>query len=351
MVRRQGQLASGTELTAESAAAAKTAAIDSIKRGTFFARKEVAALPSTLEEGIKRWAKETRPLRKTEDARTKHDQRAKRVIKYLTEIKPPLNQLPLGHVQRRHMITYRNWRRAAGLGASAIANEMFVISQVFRSALDWGLEVANPCAGNDAQGMPIIPAARAERRGRELRNARPITGDEMESLLRVASRYRHMPAIIRVAAMTGLRLGQIELLGPEWLRRDKSGSPELLLPDLGGVGARRSKNFHGQVVPISARAAEFIESLSVCGDGRFFDLAHHAASMLMTKIKKKAGVNGVSLHSARHTHNAALELAGATPADRAAALGQSSVDVNVAFYTHADAGRLRKALDDQKNTK
>lgn len=89
MVRWHGQFAIGMELTVESAAAGRTAAIDSINRGTFFARKEVAAAPNTLEEGVKRWATEIRLLRKTEDCSLRSNAAASYGDGTMTDEVPP----------------------------------------------------------------------------------------------------------------------------------------------------------------------------------------------------------------------------------------------------------------------
>lgn len=341
-VRRSGYAASGVETTLEAAAAQRALVIDQIRRGVFVPKIEVANRPRTLSDAIRRWADETVGLRRTEDAQEKHRQRAARVIALVQEIRPSLDR-ELNRIKKPDMIAYREWRRAHGVSASTIANEMFAVSQTYRTAIEnWGLELVNPCSGRDGQGNPVVPSARAERGTRPLRNARPITEAELRRLIAEAARYRHMQNVLTLAVLTGLRAGQISALRQEWV---STSTKVLEMPDLGGQGPRRSKNFHGQRIPLSDEALRLLESLPVGDDGRYFDLAPHAASVLVAKLKIATGISGVSLHSARHTFNVALSAAGATPEDRAVALGQSSVETNLRHYTHVDMARLRQALN------
>lgn len=342
-VRAEGFTRTGVRSTEADAAQARTEVIRHIQMGDLLeweAACEAYAVGQkmTLRAALKRYLSEIVPKKDSERDRVELQNNAARTVADLEALH--MADKPLAGVRKADMIALRDRCLDAGLSASTTAKRMYLVSAVFRTADDnWGLEVANPCRGRDAQGHRVVPN---ESVGRDRSKARRLTKDELRSLFAAAQSVQELPEILAVGCATGLRLGQVVALNRNWI---DFKAAEITFPNRSEPGRpTRSKNARGQKVPLSPFAVALLQDLPTKPNGQYFSRSVVTVSVAMNRIRSRLELPPMSFHTIRHHYNSLLLDQGLGPEERAVVLGQLTAEVNSKHYTHVDRDRLARAL-------
>lgn len=207
-----------------------------------------------------------------------------------------------------------------------------------RQAVVWGLLDADPTAG-----LRVPRAPRQERR--------VLSKEELSKLLNAARDYKHY-LIIRLLALTGMRLG--EALGLKWqdidfcegavtvkraadvrsrtLKETKTSSSErtLKIDDETISLLKAHKKNRGKIFPLAGKKNDLVFASL---DGR--PIREGAVRKTLNYALKKAGLPHIRVHDLRHTAGSLLLDAGYSFPTVAAFLGHSSPATTAAVYAHA----------------
>ncbi|WP_280950115.1 site-specific integrase [Methylobacterium radiotolerans] len=102
------------------------------------------------------------------------------------------------------------------------------------------------------------------------------------------TRAWYLRPLIMLALETGMRRG--ELLALEWNNIDL---------DRRLASLATSKNGHGRSIPLTPRAVDVISGIEV-RDSRVFPVEANAVRLSWERLRKRAGLESVKLHSMRH---------------------------------------------------
>jgi integrase len=211
------------------------------------------------------------------------------------------------------------------------------------------------------------PAALVTRPGVERREARHLDAEGVAALLRAAQTSRYYPALVLIAA-TGLRKGEalalswdtgIVNLDEGWLkvRKTLGRVADLVFSEPKTERSRRTVSLSAAVVAVlrKHKAAQAAERLRA-GDqwtetGLVFTTEFGTAVdprnflRVIEDAAKAAGVEGVGVHTLRHSAAVGWLEAGVHIKAVADMLGHSSISVTGDIYGHTSDGTARAAVD------
>lgn len=218
-----------------------------------------------------------------------------------------------------------------------------VLASVFADAVARGWRDGNPATAVAKRRQPAPPSLEV------------FTADEVEAIARAAG--GELGALIIVAAMTGLRRG--ELVALRW-RDVRFKQPALHVERAVSDGQiKRPKSGKARTVPLADRPLAVLRELSERqwwtapgdlvfprSDGR---MRHpDAVSQAFCRARDAAGAPPLRFHDLRHTFGTMLARAGVTGFDIQAWMGHSSYTTTQRYLHHAprhgDAARLTAAL-------
>lgn len=218
-----------------------------------------------------------------------------------------------------------------------------VLVSVFADAAARGWREGNPAAAVAKRRQPAAPSLEV------------FTGEQVETIGRAAG--GELGALIVVAAMTGLRRG--ELVALRW-RDVRFDQPALHVERAVSDGQiKRPKSGKARTVPLADRPLALLRELSqrqwwTGPDDLVFarqdgGMRHpDAVSQAFTRARDAAGAPPLRFHDLRHTFGTQLARAGVTGFDIQAWMGHSSYTTTQRYLHHAprhdDAARLTAAL-------
>ena len=218
-----------------------------------------------------------------------------------------------------------------------------VLASVFADAAARGWGEGNPATAVAKRRQPAAPSLEV------------FTCDQVEAIAQAAG--GELGALIVVAAMTGLRRG--ELVALRW-RDVRFDQPALHVERAVSDGQiKRPKSGTHRTVPLADRPLEVLRELSarrwwtgpddLVFPGQDGGMRHpDAVSQAFTRARDAAGAPGLRFHDLRHTFGTLLARAGVTGFDIQAWMGHSSYTTTQRYLHHAprhgDAARLTAAL-------
>lgn len=259
-------------------------------------------------------------------------------------VEPAIGTMPFGKVTRADVQKLVDDLVRSGYAPATVGASITALRAVYRSAIDRGQPVDNPCAR--------VKVPRIERR-RE-RFATPAEATALLAALKDEDR-----PIWATALYAGLRRG--ELMALRWMDVDL---------DAGLLHVRRGWDLeHGPIepkyraskrtVPLAAILRPFLAAQKLRtgrdGDALVFGRTAHIPfdySSLPTRAQKAwqaAGLERISLHECRHTFASLMIAAGVNAKALSTYMGHASVDVTFDVYGHlmpgseAEAARLLDA--------
>jgi integrase len=228
------------------------------------------------------------------------------------------------------------------LAPKTVRHIAFLVQDCLQQAMDWDLIGKNPMR---AVRKPKLPR----------RRPKVIDHSGLDSLLRKASRIRLFPFVM-LAASTGMRRG--ELLALEWTDLDwDQGILEVsksLEQTRKGLRIKGTKSEETRRFSIPPDVLEVLrdhqrhqqEDRRLYGgdyanlnlifarpDGQYYSPDRIGARV--REVMRAAGLQGVSLHSLRHSHASELLSQGAPITAVAERLGHASPNITLSIYSHA----------------
>lgn len=268
-------------------------------------------------------------------------------------MKDPIAALQIGRLGAADVEQFILRLRAKGLSSSTIRQTDTVLRQVLDTAVRDGLLSANPVAGLK---RPTVVTA----------EARALTVAEVADLLAAASGSRYEP-LLRVLAATGMRRG--EALALRWsdidLDRRLLTVRGTLTRTKSGLRVQPPKTERSRrTIPVSTATVEVLQTVldaqnaarEVCGlswveNGLVFTTEFgqptdpRNASRAMTIAANRAGLEGVGIHTLRHTAASTMLEAGVPLRTVSEILGHGSVQVTGDIYGHVSSEGARAAVD------
>lgn len=219
--------------------------------------------PGTLADLFRRYAREVSPGKRG----------AKWEILRLEKIaKDKLGAIAIRDLRPGDFADWRD-RRLREVQPSSVRREMILMSAALsRARKEWGLIQSNPL--EDVE-RPPEPQARD----------RLVSDAEIERLEAAVTTESERRAILafRFAIETAMRAGEIARLR----RSDITGSVALL---------RETKSGHRREVPLSSAARALLDGM---GDD-LFGMSSGVISELFARVRKRAGIEGLTFHDSRH---------------------------------------------------
>ena len=163
---------------------------------------------------------------------------------------------------------------------------------------------------------------------------RYLAPDELERLIFAAP--RHLVPIIKIAALTGMRMG--EILGLMW---------EDVAPDGGSVRLTRTKTGEARTVFLCGAARAVLVELRTKARGSF--VFHHGGRRFTyinngwRKALRLAGIDDFRFHDLRHTFASHMVMSGADLPTVQAMLGHKTITMTMR-YSHLSARHIREAV-------
>lgn len=246
---------------------------------------------------------------------------------YDTHLKLAFGDYRVNQITRRMVQAFHDDLRAQGL-ANATANRYLAL---LKSSYNTGIMMEVIDARNPAIGIPMF-----EEVGRE----RYLDAEELNRLLPVLMEDAGQIAkITRFLLATGLRLG--ECLNCEW-KHINIENTVMVIP------SARSKSKKTASIPLNAAA---IQVLQECNHDSDYPFANPKMGKAYVSIKKgfknlmdRAGVEGVTAHTLRHTAASMMINAGQSLYAVQAVLRHSSSQVTEK-YAHLDPQSVMAASD------
>ena len=218
---------------------------------------------------------------------------------------------------------YKRIRLEKGIQKSSINRELSMLRKIFNKAVAWRLMESNPI---DKVEFFKEPKPRS----------RVLSRDEQERLLEVAEPW--LQELVVFDINTGLRPGKELLQELKWenisfengvahIEKTKSGEPKTLY--LNSVALDILKKRQNNVGN---------------GKGAVFGYSYYTVRAAFKRACKKAGIEGVTLHTLRHTFGTRLIEKGADIVTAKDLLHHSSLEMTER-YTHPDDKRNRDAVE------
>lgn len=233
-------------------------------------------------------------------------------------LKHSLGHYTLAALSAQVLAGYRD-RRLATVGRQTVRHDLSLISRILNTAMkDWGIYLphGNPVA---RMRVPAMPPARARR----------LVGDEEFRLRAAAARYGgEIGPILCFAIETAMRRGEIAAM--QWAHLDRRARV-LRIPDTKTGEPRR--------VPLSSAALAVLDELPRRMDGRVWTLRPDSISQAFERVRKAAGIDGLTFHDLRHEATSRLFEKGLNPMEVAAITGHKTLQM-LKRYTHLRAEDL-----------
>lgn len=224
---------------------------------------------------------------------------------------------------------YKVHRRENGAKASTVNRELNTIKAMFNKATAWGAIARDP--------------AKSVKKFRESRRqVRYLSKAEIKSLLKAAS--DRLGPIIETFLLTGLRRGEIIHL--TWT--DVDFKRKIL--SVQAKGEWHPKDYEVRHIPMTKRLAEVLENLPrkesayIFTNGRKEKLNGIVLSKNFRDLVRGLGIQGVSIHTLRHTFASHLVMSGADLYTVQKLLGHSSIKTTE-IYAHLAPDYLRTAIE------
>lgn len=200
-----------------------------------------------------------------------------------------------------------------------------LLSSSCRAFVAWAQRSSVPCPDFMA-GFKPPPVRKSE--------AKHLEPEEVDRLLAAVRKHRALEAPIALAALAGLRRG--ELLGLDasdlrWRRKE--------------ILVRATKRHTDRVVPMSRRLEEILRRRRVLS-GPVVRLGEHHSNMRRSLVAacRRARVPEVSWHPLRHSFATGLILKGVDLASVAALMGHKDPALTLRLYIHTIQRRQRDAV-------
>ena len=209
---------------------------------------------------------------------------------------------------------------ARRLAPNTIRIHLALLSHLFNTARTaWGMEsVTNPVDLVKGQ-RPKLPGGRTRR----------LVGDDLPRLLAAAQVYGgEIGPIITWAIETAMRRGEIAAM--RWDHLDRKARV-LLIPETKTGTPRR--------VPLSVSALTVLDGLPRRLDGRVWGMRPDSISQAFERVRKAAGIEGLTFHDLRHEATSRLFEKGLNPMQVAAITGHKTLQM-LKRYTHLRAEDL-----------
>jgi integrase len=262
----------------------------------------------------------------------------------------------LGHIQLKHLqpqaIQAYYGKACETLSARTVHHHHRVLSESLKYAVRQGYLGRNPCELVD----PPSPRKKA---------IRTLTPGEVQALLDAAAGSFYYP-VVYTAVSTGLRQG--ELLGLRWRDVDLDllsiSVSQVLYKRRGACRFNEPKTSHSRRrVAMTPKLALFLRQYRAEHERLYRNLGRNLtpddlvfASVRLepldpcvlthafARMVKKAGLEGVTFHTLRHTFASLMLLRGAKPKVISEALGHSSVAFTMDVYSHIIEGMQEDAM-------
>lgn len=300
--------------------------------------------PLTVAQYLERWLRDAvEPNVEPKTLRTATDIVRRHLLPSLGRLR--LQQLRPAHIQAYYTEKLRAGRLdgRGGLSPSSVLRHHQVLHAALRRAVRWQLLAVNPA---DAVEPPRV-----------VRQRRIMP--EAEDVRRLLSCAHGSPAgpIVRMAVLTGMRLG--EILGLRWADVDLDAGvihvqqTAQRVPGQGIVFKAPKTARSRRSVAISPDTVRFLrdhrrrqlEERMVAGRlyedhglvfctplGRPLDQSH--VRRAWSRLKREAGLDDLRLHDLRHLHATLMLRLGAHPKVVSERLGHASVGITLDVYSH-----------------
>ncbi|HDZ26514.1 MAG TPA: site-specific integrase [Candidatus Aminicenantes bacterium] len=172
-----------------------------------------------------------------------------------------------------------------------------------------------------------------------------LSPDEKDRLLDACreSRNPNLLPLVGLALVTAMRFG--ELTGLSWRDVDFANRT---------ITLHRTKNGETRVLPLTRRAEEIFKACSTYGsphDELIFQSQRNQSQKKVTSVReafraatKRAGIEGVSFHTLRHSACSFLAMNGATLSELAEIMGHRTLQM-VKRYSHFSQKHLRALME------
>lgn len=183
-------------------------------------------------------------------------------------------------------------------------------------------------------------AERTKAKGVQAKEKRVFTEEEIQ---RIEQDGSEAARIVLMMIATGMRIG--ELLA-------------LKLSDYHGdyvVGGEKTKAGRNRVIPIRAEGRKHFEYFRACATGELFmsGCSYRDYFQLREKgfipLMKKLGIEGTTMHSARHTYASRAVREGLRPEILQRVLGHASYETTLSTYTHLSAQDIVSEVESVSN--
>ncbi|MDA8120644.1 MAG: tyrosine-type recombinase/integrase [Gammaproteobacteria bacterium] len=278
-----------------------------IDRGIFVSRSE--AERTTLSEAFSRYAREVVPSKKNTD------REGRRVQAFQSR---PLAHRSMASIQGKDIAAFVQQRQAEGAGPNTVRLDLALLSHLFNIARkEWGMaSLSNPV---ELVRKPKLPGGRDRR----------LVDDEYARLLVAAQAYGgEIGPIITWAIETAMRRGEIAAMCWEHLDRK---AQVLLLPE--------TKNGTPRRVPLSTAALAVLDTLPRRLNGHIWGMRPDSISQAFERVRKAAGIEGLTFHDLRHEATSRLFEKGLGLMEVASITGHKTVQM-LKRYTHLRAEDL-----------
>jgi integrase len=265
---------------------------------------------------------------------------------------PALGNIPIRQLKAQAIEEYYGKARER-LSVVTVHHHHRVLSQSLQYSIRHELIKSNPCK--------LVKLLRSDKN-----EVRCLTTIEANTLLETARDSYYFP-VIYTALKTGLRQG--ELLGLRWRDVNLVNNPsisvsQVLIKRKGKCEFRPPKTSNSKRnVPISEKLAEYLTEYRldrellcrklgrkillddlVFTNGDFQPIDRGVLSAVVKKMAKKAGLEGVHMHTLRHTWASLMLLNGAKPKVVSTLLGHASVAFTLSTYAHVLPGETQDAM-------
>ena len=310
LVRRQGYPQQTRTFDSKGKAEVWASGIESeMGRGTFVSRAEAEG--TTLAEALGRYAVEV-------SSKKKSGARESYTIRVWQE--SALGPRALASIRGKDIAQAVRDFEARRLAPNTIRIHLALLSHLFNTARTaWGMEsLTNPVDLVKGQ-RPKLPGGRTRR----------LVGDDLPRLLAAAQVYGgEIGPIITWAIETAMRRGEIAAM--RWDHLDRKARV-LLIPETKTGTPRR--------VPLSVSALTVLDGLPRRLDGRVWGMRPDSISQAFERVRKAAGIEGLTFHDLRHEATSRLFEKGLNPMQVAAITGHKTLQM-LKRYTHLRAEDL-----------
>jgi len=236
--------------------------------------------------------------------------------KFLSEIHPFLIE------------KYKQKRKEDGVTTRTINIEMACLRHMFNMAMKWGKAQKNPLKDVKFFKEP-------EAKDRILSPEEEI---KLLDAIRSSRKGQHLEAIITTGILSGMR--KSELLGLEWSNVDFGTRI---------ITVEGTKSGYIRKIPMSSKLTEILQDVrkKSCSEYVFSDGEGKPFKEVRTSLKnalKKAGIEGVTLHTLRHTYGSRLGMLGTDVKTIQELMGHRDIKMTMR-YSHPTADHKRKAVE------